>query len=220
MADTKIMVVDDHELFRQGLCAMLEVEKGIEIVGSYGDFKTVLENHNRINPDVILMDIKMPEMNGFELSSSLKAQNPGYKIILLSMEVNHSYIKRAMSEKADGYIPKDSNIEIVLEAIQSVIEGKKYYDNEIKEYIFHLVMGDAHLDDDVLLDKLSEREISVLRLIVDGKQNKTIAELLFISVKTVDTHRNNILKKLDIHSTADLVKFAIARNLTVNPYVD
>lgn len=218
MERIKVMIVDDHKLFRQGLCSMLESEEGIEVVGSFGDANSVLENHNEVNPDIILMDIKMPDMNGFELSSSLKAQNPDYKIILLSMEINHSYIKRAMSEKSNGYIPKDSNIEIVLEAIKSVTEGKVYYDGKIKEYVFHLMMGDSKMENDPLLDNLSEREISVLRLITDGKQNKIIAELLFISVKTVDTHRNNILKKLGMHSTADLVKFAVARKLTINPY--
>ncbi len=216
----KVMIVDDHELVRQGLSSMLDNEPEIEVVGSFGSPDEVLLNHHDLQIDVILMDIKMPEMNGFDLCASLKAQNPFYKIIMLSMEVNHAYIKRAISEKTDGYIPKNSNIDIVLTAIKSVHNGEKYYDAYIKDYIFHLMVGNSTLSGKAELEKLSERELHVLQMLVDGKQNKDVARLLFISSKTVETHRSNILKKLNINSTADLVKFAIARGLTTNPYLD
>lgn len=216
----KIMIIDDHDLFRQGLKSMLKTEPGIEVIGSFGSSDDVLDQHHELNADIILMDIKMPKMNGFDLYASLKAQNPDYKIIFLSMEINHVYIKRAISLKAEGYLPKNSNIDIVLDAIRTVKSGEKYYDTNIKDYIFHLMLDDVNLNNDPLLEKLTEREVHVLRMLVDGKQNKDIANLLFISTKTVETHRNNILKKLDIVSTADLVKFAIAKGLTGNPYID
>ena len=214
----KVLIVDDHELVRQGLKMMLETEEGMQVVGSFGDPLQVLSDHATLEPDVILMDIKMPKMNGFDLCSSLKAQNPGYKIILLSMEVNHAYIKRAIAEKVDGYLPKNSNMEVVLEAIRTVSRGDRYFDSQIKDYIFHMMMENKSFDGDIDLDRLSERELHVLRMIADGRQNKEIAELLFISTKTVETHRNNILKKLGITSTADLVKFSIAKGVTTNPY--
>ena len=217
-ASIKVAIVDDHELFRQGLSTMLESEHGIDVIGSFGSPEDTLLNHSRVNPDVFLLDIKMPELNGFELASSLKSQNREYKIILLSMEVNHSYIKRAISEKVDGYIPKNSNIDVVIDAIKTVVQGEKFFDGYIKDYMFHLLLDNSPPNSDLSLSKLSEREISVLRLLVDGKQNKDIANILFISTKTVETHRNNILKKLKINSTADLVKFAIAKGLTKNPY--
>jgi len=217
---TRILIVDDHELVRQGLELMLETEKSIEVVGSFGDPIKVLSEHTTLEPDVILMDIKMPEINGFDLSASLKSQCPGYKIILLSMEVNHAYIKRAISEKIDGYLPKNSNIDILLEAIVAVQNGDRYFDGQIKDYIFHMMIENKSVDeDDHELKRLSERELHVLRMIADGHQNKDISELLFISTKTVETHRNNILKKLNITSTADLVKFAIAKGVTNNPYI-
>lgn len=215
----KVVVVDDHELFRQGLGMMLVQESNIDLVGSFGTAVEVLEEHYKMQPDIFLVDIKMPEINGFNLSSSLKAQNPDYKIILLSMEVNHTYIKRAFSEKIDGYIPKNSNFEIVMAAIEAVASGEKYYDDYIKDYIFRLMFDNQSVFEDLDLARLSDREMSIFRLLADGKQNKTIAELLFISTKTVETHRNNILKKLNIGSTADLVKLAIAKEVTTNPFL-
>ncbi|MEP4095803.1 response regulator transcription factor [Reichenbachiella sp.] len=220
MDKIRIMIVDDHDLLRQGLSSMLKTEPGVEVVGSYGSADEVLDHHHEIRADIILMDIKIPKMNGFDLYASLKAQNPDYKIIFLSMEINHAYIKRAISLKAEGYLPKNSNIDVVLDAIQAVFKGEKYYDANIKDYIFHLMLDDFDLNNDPLLEKLTEREVHVLRMLVDGKQNKDIANLLFISTKTVESHRNNILKKLDIGSTADLVKFAIAKGITANPYLD
>lgn len=214
----KVVIVDDHQLVRQGFNAMLESEENIEVVGSFGDHIEVLDQHHNLDPQVFLMDIKMPKMNGFDLAASLKAQNHKYKIIFLSMEVNHTYIKRAITEKADGYIPKTSNIDIVLEAIHTVSAGGRYYGNDIKDYMFHLMIDNSELTSDPKLEKLSERELHILRMLVDGRQNKEIASLLFISTKTVETHRNNILKKLDISNTADLVKFAIAKGLTINPF--
>lgn len=215
-----VLIVDDHELVRQGLSSMLQTEPSLKVVGSFGTPIEVLNNHHDLEIDVILMDIKMPEMNGFELSSYLKAQNKNYRIVLLSMEVNHAYIKRAISEKVDGYIPKNSNIDIVLDAIKTVASGEKYYDSYIKDYIFHLMLGDLSLNHDKELEKLSERELHIFRMLVDGKQNKDIAKLLFISTKTVETHRNNIMKKLEIDSTVDLVKFAIAKGITTNPFLE
>ena len=217
MKQIRIVIVDDHELVREGLSSML-ANGQITVVGSFGDPKEVLSRHHSLAVDVFLLDIKMPVMNGFDLAISLKSQNPTYKVILLSMEVNHTYIKRAITEKVDGYIPKNSNIDVVKEGITEVMKGNKYYDNDIKEYIFQLMMNESDINMDPSLGKLSNRETHVLRLLVDGKQNKEIGELLFISTKTVETHRNNIMKKLDITTTADLVKFAIAKGLTTNPY--
>ncbi len=215
----RVMIVDDHELVRQGLSFMLEEEEDMEIVGSFEGAKQVLANHLEVNADIILMDIKMPKMNGFELASVLKTQNPEYKVILLSMDINHTFIARAVSEGLDGYLPKNSNIDVVTEAIRSVYNGQPYFDRKIKDYIFHMTIYKKYENDDKRLKLLSDREIKVLRLIADGKQNGEIAEILFISKKTVETHRYNILKKLDIQTTADLVKFAIARGITTNPYL-
>ncbi|MEL6537647.1 MAG: response regulator transcription factor, partial [Bacteroidota bacterium] len=111
-----------------------------------------------------------------------------------------------------------SNTISMLEAINTVMQGKRYFSEDIKDYVFRLMLDDTQFNDDPALEKLSEREIHILRMLVDGRRNKDIASLLFISTKTVETHRNNILKKLGINSTADLVKFAIAKGLTSNPF--
>lgn len=115
-------MVDDHDLVRQGLTTMLNNESWIDVTGSYGDPEELLKTHFEIEIDVILMDIKMPKMNGFDLHNALKTQNHDYKTILLSMEVNHAYIKRAISEKVNGYVPKNVDINVLLDAIKSVAE--------------------------------------------------------------------------------------------------
>ncbi|MEM9681217.1 MAG: response regulator transcription factor, partial [Bacteroidota bacterium] len=146
----------------------------------------------------------------------IKRDHEQVKVLILSMEVSSEYVKSAFQSQVDGYLPKNADIKLLVEAIDTILMGEKYYDEKIKEYIFKFFVGDEALSVP-RIDKLSDREVQVLKQIADGISNKQIGEMLFISPKTVEAHRNNILKKLNLHSTADLVKFALAKKLTEIP---
>lgn len=213
-----IMIVDDHDMVRQGLESVIDSipEMSIEYTAKNGAEAMNLLDDLEQKPNLILMDIFMPEMNGMAAAVKIKEKYPAIKILMLSMEISSEYIKTAFQSNIDGYIPKNADIEILISAIKQVCNGGVYYDDSVKEYIFKYYVGDEETSVPKI-QNLSEREVQVLKLIANGISNKEIGEKLFISPKTVEAHRNNILKKLDLKSTADLVKFSIAKNLTDIP---
>lgn len=217
----KIMLVDDHDMVRQGiesivktddqLCITKTAKSGIEAL----EVLEVLDGQEG-NPHIILMDIFMPEMNGLVTATKIKERFPGIKIIMLSMEISSEYVKTAFQNNIEGYLPKNADIDILLRAIKIVHQGGTFYDDRVKDYIFKYYVGDEETSVPKI-QNLSDREVQVLKLIANGVANKEIGEKLFISPKTVEAHRNNILKKLNLKSTADLIKFSIAKNLTEIP---
>ncbi len=210
-----LIVVDDHDMVRQGLESALKFFGGFEIIASLKNGFLALEKLKGVKPDVILLDIIMPKMNGLETAEEIKKHYPEVKTIVLSMDITSEYIKKAMEANVDGYIPKNANIEVLVNAIKSVHEGQAYYDQEVKEFIFKQFKNEGR--EIPSIENLSEREIQVLKLIAEGYPNKEIGEKLFISPKTVEAHRGNILRKLKLNSNAELIKFALARNLTEIP---
>ncbi|HHP7242717.1 MAG TPA: response regulator [Cyclobacteriaceae bacterium] len=211
-----LMVVDDHDMVRQGLESALKFFDSFEIIASLKNGFLALEKLKEVKPDVILLDIIMPKMNGLETAEEIKKHYPDVKTIVLSMDITSEYIKKAMEANVDGYIPKNADIEILVNAIKSVYGGQTYYDQEVKEFVFKQFKNE---DQDKIpnIENISEREIQVLKLIAEGYSNKEIGEKLFISHKTVEAHRGNILRKLKLNSNAELIKFALARNLTEIP---
>jgi len=215
------MLVDDHDMVRQGiesivktddqLCITKTAKSGIEAL----EVLEVLDGQEG-NPHIILMDIFMPEMNGLVTATKIKERFPGIKIIMLSMEISSEYVKTAFQNNIEGYLPKNADIDILLRAIKIVHQGGTFYDDRVKDYIFKYYVGDEETSVPKI-QNLSDREVQVLKLIANGVANKEIGEKLFISPKTVEAHRNNILKKLNLKSTADLIKFSIAKNLTEIP---
>jgi len=214
----KIMIVDDHDMVRQGLASIIKTRDNLEILVATDRGAKAIEILNTTDekPDIILLDIFMPEMNGMVTAVKIKSLYPDIKILMLSMEISSEYIKTAFQNKIEGYIPKNADIEISLSAITRICEGDTYYDEKVKDYIFKYYVGDEETTVPKI-QNLSEREVQVLKLIANGITNKDIGEKLFISPKTSEAHRNNILKKLNLKSTADLVKFAIAKNITKIP---
>lgn len=213
-----IMIVDDHDMVRQGIASIISTDETLEIImtSNSGTDALHLLDSASILPQIILMDIFMPEMNGLITATKVKEKFPQIKIIMLSMEISSEYIKTAFQNNIEGYLPKNADIDVLLTAINTVSKGGTFYDDRVKDYIFKYYVG----DEETAVPKiqhLSEREVQVLKLIANGVGNKEIGEKLFISPKTVEAHRNNILKKLNLKSTADLVKFSIAKNLTEIP---
>lgn len=216
MESIRIVIIDDHDMVRQGIESVIGTFDEFEILGTASSGKEGLRLVEEVQPDLAIVDIVMPDMNGIEVAKKIKRDYEGIKVLMLSMEVSSEYIKSAFQSQVDGYLPKNADITLLVDAIKKIAHGEKYYDEKVKEYIFKFFVGEESLAVPKI-EELSEREVQVLKLISEGVSNKNIGETLFISPKTVEAHRNNILKKLHLQSTADLVKFAIAKKITSIP---
>ncbi len=208
-----VMLVDDHNMVSEVLCALLAREADMEVVAVCDNGRDAVRKAREVRPDIIVMDVAMPEMNGLEACRQIMAENPASRIIVLSMFAERKYVVEALRAGARGYIHKKSAFKMLVGAIRSVAENGGFLDPKITgivvdDYIQHV--GDPENPDD---NPLSFREREVLQLIAEGNSNKEIAARLALSVKTIEAHRTNLMSKLDIHDTASLTRFAIARGL-------
>jgi two-component system response regulator NreC len=212
-----ILLVDDHQLVLDGLVSIINELEDFEIVASATNGKEGVQLAETFNPNIILMDIDMPVMNGLEATRQIKAQKKETKVIILTMHNEVSLIKKVMEIGADGYLLKNADREEFYNALCSVSKGKSYFSAEVTERLLNpdkLKTSNFVVEHDtVQLSKLTEREIDVLKQIAEGYSNKEIGDKLFISHRTVDTHRTNLMKKLGAHNIAGLIKFAIKNGL-------
>lgn len=206
----KVLIVDDHQLFREGIVTLLFSAENIEVIAQAEDGLDAIEKAKHFKPDVILLDITMPRMNGMEATKKLKALIPGIKIISLSMHSEKEYVKGVLDAGADGYLLKNCTYRQLTDAIQSVYDGKKYLSEDITGLVISGYLSSSESSE---YEKLSGREKEIFLLFAEGKSTREIGELLFISVKTVNTHKQNILEKLELKSNADIVKFALKNEL-------
>ena len=213
----QILIVEDHQLFREGLKAMLSPCPEYEIGGEAEDGLEAIRLIRKSKPDLVLLDLSMPKMNGFSVLREIKAAMPEVKILVLSIHESDQYVLQAFEAQADGYAIKDSSREELRMAIRSVLEGKKYISPGIAESVLEGYLGGRKtLKCKTSLDTVTQREKEILKLLGEGYQNKEIAEMLSISVKTVEKHRANIMGKLDLHNAAALTAFAFEHGL-INP---
>ncbi len=214
MQKIKIIIVDDHKMFRDGIRALLEKEKNIEVVADAKDANELIGILKSLTPDVILMDIDMGETNGIDATVEVKKSYPDINILALSMHGEHNYILKMLEAGATGYILKNAGKEEMLTAIISVASGDSYFSREVSsrliEYLNKPQINIKSTDKEI---PLTNREIEILKLIAQEYSNSEIAEELFISIRTVDTHRRNLIQKLGMKNTAGLVKFAIRKGL-------
>lgn len=218
MAETiRIMIVDDHRLMRDGLSMLLSQHSDIEVVGTVESGEEAINACAAQSPDVVLMDIMMGGMTGIEATRWIKEQNNGIKVIIISSEIRKDLLEAGIQCGIDGYIPKDIDVETLHQAIHTVFNGGRYFNEAITNLVFEEFYHKKKLTQlsgkITLRNDLTAREQEVLALVADGKTNKEVAEELFISVKTVDTHKMNILDKLGLRNTAELVKYAIKNKL-------
>lgn len=214
MSKTNILVVDDHSLVREGIITMLSIYDDFEIIGDAESGEKALEKIEEQKPDVILLDINMPGMNGIETAKKVLTDYEGIKIIILSMEVTQDHISEAIKAGVSGYLAKDTKKEVLAEAIRKVMQGEQYFGDKISEVIFKGFYKQSKGEQVAKENKdLSKREVEVLRQIASGLSNREIADKLFISIRTVDAHRNHIMQKLSMKSTAQLVKYAIKEKI-------
>lgn len=200
-----VLIADDHKLFRQGMVAMLGEAKNIKVIGEAGDGYEALELMAELEPNVLLLDIEMPKIDGFEVLKKLKRAKLETKVLALTMHNSAEFIKNIVKAGAAGYLKKDSDKELLLNAIQEVHYKGSYYPPETT----HLVL--QSLQERNKGELISPREKEVVILIAEGMTTKEIAEKLFLSKHTIESHRQNILLKLDIKNSAELVKYAIKR---------
>jgi len=204
----RVIVADDHHIFRQGLLRLLQSSNVITVVGEAGDGKEALNLIKTEAPEIAILDISMPGLSGFEVIRQLEQQENNTKIIYLTMHDDLFTAKKVITSKAKGFVSKDDAYEDLIYAIEAVSSGRRFVSPSISDKIFSLnILKDS--DDDIL----SNRELEILKLIAEGVTNKKIAGQLSISVKTVETYRSRIMQKLDLHSTADLIKYAIRNGL-------
>jgi two-component system, NarL family, nitrate/nitrite response regulator NarL len=211
MKPIRVLITDDHKLVIDGLKAMIQGISELDFVGECRSGIETLKFLEYIKTDVALMDIDMPEMNGIEATKKIKQLYPGIKVLILTMHDEKSMIENLMEIGADGYILKNSDRKELIKAINSVHSGNKYFSDDViqalnrKEDTIGLNSNN--------LDMLTEREIEIIKLVCEGLSNKEIGEQLDISHRTVDTHRNNILKKIEANNTAGLIRFAMKNGL-------
>ena len=208
----KILIADDHQLFREGLVNLLSDSSEIEIIAQAEDGKETIEKARKLNPDIVIMDIGMPVINGIEATGILQKELPDIKVIALTMHSDKHYVKGMLEAGACGYLFKNCTYDQLIEAINTVYAGKKYLSDIITEVIIQDYMGkEENIPNDD--PDLTERESEILKLFAEGKQTREISELLFVSVKTVGTHKQHILEKLNLKTITDLIKYALKKGI-------
>jgi two-component system response regulator NreC len=209
----RILIGDDHTLMRQGLRKILEERPDWEIVAEAGDGRAAVRDTLSLTPDVAVLDIGMPLLNGIEATSQITRKSPGVGVLILSMHADEAYVTQAVRAGARGYLLKDAAGSDLIGAIGAVAAGKSFFSPPIARVVlddYARRLRDQGLD---RYDSLSEREREIFQLVVEGHSTKEIAELLSVSPATVETHRAHILQKLDMHNTVELVRYAVRRGV-------
>ncbi|MCX5752674.1 MAG: response regulator transcription factor [Candidatus Krumholzibacteria bacterium] len=214
MTPVTILIADDHRLFRDGLRALLGKQENIRVVAETTDGAETVSAAVQLKPDIVLMDISMPELNGIEATRRIVSQSAATRIIMLSMHSDRRFITESLKAGAMGYLLKDCAFEEVLLAVKAVSEGTIYLSSRISESVIKDYIAIARSVPGSAFSILSAREREVLQLLAEGKSTKEAAAKLHVSVKTVETHRKQIMDKLDTHSVAELTKYAIREGLT------
>lgn len=209
----RVLVADDHRMVREGLRALLE-RAGVQVVGEAGTGHEALKEVRRLHPDVVVMDIAMPELNGIDATKRLMAEQHGVKVLALSMNADERYVLAMLEAGAVGYLLKNSASEELLTALGAVMRGETYLSSAIAgSVVVRALQGTAALES-AQARPLSVREREVLQLVAEGKSSKEIGTILQIAVPTVETHRRQIVEKLNLRSIAELTKYAIREGLT------
>jgi two-component system response regulator NreC len=213
MGKIKVLVVDDHTILRQGIKALLDNQEGIEVIGEAKDGREALSIIEETLPDVILMDIAMPGLNGLEATRRIKKKFPRMKVLVLTMYTNEEYIFQILNAGANGYLVKETAFQDLISAIKAVYKNEAFMSPSISKKVINSYIKKAQDDEAKTCEVLTTREREILQLIAEGNSSKKIAELLFISPKTVETHRTHIMDKLNIHNRTGLIKYAIRKGM-------
>jgi RNA polymerase sigma factor (sigma-70 family) len=210
MSKVRVLIADDHGIVRKGLRLQLEQHEHFEVVGEASDGREAVRQAEELDPDVVVMDIAMPNLNGIQATAQIVKKNPKVGVIILSMHSDESYVTRALSAGAKGYLLKDSADVDLYRAVQVVAQGKSFFSPAIANTLLEDYMRQLQqrgLEDSY--DLLTDREKEVLQMLAEGKSNKDIAQDLNLSPYTVETHRTRLMQKLNLHSATDIVLYAV-----------
>jgi DNA-binding NarL/FixJ family response regulator len=207
----RVLLADDHALMREGLHALLATSPGISVIGEVGNGREAVRRAEELKPDVVVMDVSMPDLNGIEAARMIHAKRPETRIIMLSMHSTTEHVYRALEAGATGYVLKDSASTEVIAAVQTVHAGRRYLSPALAHIADEPVRSAGQLSP---LDSLSPRERQVLQLVVEGKSSAEIARIVHLSPKSVETYRSRLMKKLGVADVPALVKFALQHGLT------
>lgn len=210
----RIVIAEDHTILREGLRALLSSQENLEVVGEAEDGREAIRQVEKLTPDLILMDLSMPKMNGIEAIREIRRRVPETRILALTVHKAEEFILEVLQSGADGYIPKDASSNELMMAIKSILMGKRYLSPSVSNVVIEGYLESRRTSEFITpWGKLTKREREILKLIAEGYKNKDIADYLCISVKTVEKHRSNLMKKLDLHSAAALTAYAMERGL-------
>jgi len=210
----KIILADDHRIMREGLRALLERDAAIEVIAEADNGRTTVELSRELNPDVVVIDIGMPDLNGIDATRQIVSESPAVKVIALSMHSDRKFVREMLSAGASGYLLKDSAFEELGTALATVINNQTYLSPKIADTVVKDYLGKVEPKESKVSPALTKREREVLQLIAEGKTTKDIAAQLYVSIKTIETHRKQIMDKVGLNSVAELTKYAIREGLT------
>ena len=216
MSKVRVLVADDHSIVRKGLCLQLDQHEHFHVVGEAADGREAVRLAKQLNPDIVIMDIGMPGLNGIEATAQIVKQSPNVGVIILSMHSDDTYLARALTAGAKGYLLKDSAGPELDRAVQAVADGRSFFSPAIAKILVEEYMRQLRergLQDSY--DLLTDREKETLHLLAEGKSNKDVAKVLNLSIHTVETHRSNIMEKLGLHTTADIILYAVRKKIII-----
>ena len=219
MTTVRILVADDHEIVRQGLRALLEAQPGWQVVAEAVDGREALDKAKRLHPDVVVLDVSMPNLNGLEATRQIRKALPQTEVLILTMHDSEQLVREVLEAGARGYVLKSDAGRELVTAVESVRQSKPHFTSRVSEIVldgYLNAVGRAEAYNAPRTVRLSPREREIVQLLAEGKSNKEVAAALHISVKTAETHRTNLMRKLDLHSISELVRYAI-RNKMVEP---
>jgi len=214
MEKIKIIIADDHKIFLDGVVSLLSEIENFDIVAGVTSGEQLIEYTRTYNPDIIITDISMKGITGIEATKKIKEEFPDAKVLVLSMHKNEEFVISAVESGANGYLPKDAPSVELIEAINTIYEKGYYYNREISElFLINYSKQQKNEESHIIKDELTSREMELLKLVASGLTNKEISEKLFISIKTVEAHKNHILQKLKLKNSIELVLYAVKNKL-------
>ncbi|HEY5271361.1 MAG TPA: response regulator transcription factor [Anaerolineales bacterium] len=208
----KVLIAEDHVMVRQGFMVLLNAQPDIEVIGEAADGNEMVELAENLRPDVVLADISMPNLNGIEATKLIHQRYPDMPVVMITIHTSSSYVIRALRNGARGYVVKNDDFQHVIQAIKAVSLGQRYLSSQVSEQIIDAVISGTSLDFN-LDERISIREREILQLIAEGNTNSQIARKLVISARTVETHRTNIMRKLELTSQIDILRYAIQHGI-------
>jgi DNA-binding NarL/FixJ family response regulator len=209
----KVLVVDDHDVVREGIRMVLSSDPELDVVGTASSGEQAIEEVHRLHPDVVVMDIGMPGISGFEATRRIRESEPDVKVVALTVHDSEAYVFQMLQAGATGYVVKRAAAEDVIQAVKRASQGEAVLHPSVAKLVIKDYLSRVERGEESSFDSLSDREREILKLIAEGRTNREIAELLFLSIKTVQAHRANLMHKLGMHDRTELVKYAIRKGI-------